>query len=302
MAMSIPTLGIPVPRRPSVSASRSAFELSGAPAASFEGLPSAQGLADLELVRASSRASLKQQAYKGGGGLELTRSRNPALPLKRIITGPTPQTIPESPIETSGADETHGDDATKVGEEQSDKSESAEERHTRKMYERFSERHKSFIVAIVAYAALLARTYNDCSTMSPQTAHELSICKQPSHHLPFFPRFHPSWLTSTHRLRLSMLQSPSLLSRWPSFPSLGHPMRDWCVSCHFRHANSIARTDCLSTNAVRSSTHLYSLPPHLLPWLTRGRPFPQPHLAHHYPYHPGNRLFCRPLCRCRYYR
>lgn len=113
--------------------SRSYLDTAGAPACSIFDLPSSQALADLELVRSSSRSSLKATAgYAGGGGLGMTLSRG------RVVGR-------EGRIE-EGAEGV--DEEVALGKEGEVVRETEE--RARVMYERFGERRKGSIVAIVA--------------------------------------------------------------------------------------------------------------------------------------------------------
>lgn len=154
-----PTLS-PRPRNPSMSGAtsrtRAYLETSGAPAGgSAHDLPSSSALADLELVPSSSRASFpesREYDYRGGGGLGRSASRASGIGGGKVLgkEGKIEEDLEEEAREGGVVDEEAG-----VGEGGEVILET--EAHAQRMYARFSERRKACIVAVVAYAAFIAR-------------------------------------------------------------------------------------------------------------------------------------------------
>ncbi|KAM0750703.1 MFS general substrate transporter [Meredithblackwellia eburnea MCA 4105] len=151
------------------SRSGSFLQTSGVPAGGTgaHDLPSSAALADLELVRSGTRGSrtgsvraaegeITTVEFRGGGGLGRESSRasvgganNPG----RRGGGGKGEKIEEHHDEENG----DGDEEAKIGGGKDEQPVfSTEDEETLKMYARFSEGKKHFIVAIVAYAALLA--------------------------------------------------------------------------------------------------------------------------------------------------
>ncbi|KAK4701114.1 hypothetical protein P7C70_g5122, partial [Phenoliferia sp. Uapishka_3] len=138
-----------VPRQPS----RTRTRIHSDPGASAHDLPSCFALNDLDLIRSISRNSQGGENYRGGGGLGKSGSRVSALGSNAVV-GMSGKIGGDHVEEEAERDGGVMDEEAGLGKD--DEVILETDAHAEAMYERFTERRKGGIVAVVAFAAVLA--------------------------------------------------------------------------------------------------------------------------------------------------
>lgn len=197
-------------RRPSISSTntRDGYERSGAPGSTAYDLPEPNAMAELELSRSLSgcrRLNRSAAGYEQAGTTANSSAAAGERKRRRMTLKGREHTekhghLGEEDEEARVDDElaTHGPAANET-----------EEQKAERMYARFSERRKNVIVAIVAYAALLAREH--VGMVAWLRAAEPYFF-QPSRAHRFCLRFHKSPSTSTRLQQSSTSRSPFTFS------------------------------------------------------------------------------------------